>query len=196
MTTVPFGPRHREQDPLLARAAELPQEIAPPRDLWPAIAARLAATPQRAGFRALGWPGALAAGFVVASVSALLTWGLMREPDPAVASSPAASGASAAAAILPVQYGPNSGLGANELAARDELLVQFRRRLDELPPQTREAVMKNLAIIQRAADEIDAALAQDPASGLLNELLLGAYKQELQLYSKVVTSGGGSTRRT
>ena len=28
------------------------------------------------------------------------------------------------------------------------------------------------------------ALAQDPASGLLNELLIGAYKQELQLYSR------------
>jgi hypothetical protein len=196
MTTVPFGPRNREQDPLLARAAELPKDVAPPRDLWPAIAARLTATPQRAGLRALGWPGALAAGFVVASVSALLTWGLMREPDRAVVPNLAAGGATAAADVMPVHYGPNSGLGANELATRDELLVQFRQRLDELSPQTREAVVKNLAVIQRAADEIDAALAQDPASGLLNELLLGAYKQELQLYSKVVTSGGGSTRRT
>lgn len=184
MTTVPFGPRNREQDPLLARAAELPKDIAPPRDLWPAIAARLTATPQRAGLRALGWPAALAAGFVVASVSALLTWGLMREPDSAAATNLATSGASAVAAITPVQYGPHSGLGAGELATRDELLVQFRQRLDELSPQTREAVVKNLAIIQRAVDEIDAALAQDPASGLLNELLLGAYKQELQLYSR------------
>ena len=43
--------------------------------------------------------------------------------------------------------------------------------------------MKNLAVIQTAANEIDAALAQDPASGMLNELLVGTYKQELQLYS-------------
>jgi hypothetical protein len=196
MTTLPFGPRDREPDPLLAKAADLPKDIAPPRDLWPAIAARLTATPQRAGLRALGWPAALAAGFLVASVSALLTWGLMREPDRSVVPELAAGGTTAAAEVMPVQYGPNSGLGANELAARDQLLVQFRQRLDGLSPQTREAVVKNLAIIQRAADEIDAALAQDPASGLLNELLLGAYKQELQLYSKVVTTGGGSTRRT
>jgi hypothetical protein len=184
MTTLQFGPRNRETDPLLARAAELPKDVAPARDLWPAIAARLTATPQRTGLRAFGWPAALAAGFLVASVSALLTWGLMREPDPAVATNLATSGASTVAAITPVQYGPNSALGPKELAARDELLVQFRARLDELSPQTREAVVKNLAIIQRAADEIDAALAQDPASGLLNELLLGAYKQELQLYSR------------
>ena len=67
MTTVPFGPRNREQDPLLARAAELPKDVAPPRDLWPAIAARLTATPQRAGFRALGWPAALAAALAAAA---------------------------------------------------------------------------------------------------------------------------------
>jgi len=196
MTTLPFGPRNRETDPSLAKAAELPKEIAPPRDLWPAIAARLTSTPQRTGLRALGWPGALAAGFLVASVSALLTWGLMREPEPAVDASLAAGEATTVAAITPVQYGPNSALGATELATRNQLLAQFRQRLDELSPQTRQAVVNNLAIIQRAVNEIDAALAQDPASGLLNELLLGAYKQELQLYSKVVTSGDGPTRRT
>jgi hypothetical protein len=196
MTTLPFGPRNREPDPLLAKAAELPKEIAPPRDLWPAIAARLTSTPQRAGFRMRGWPAALAAGFLVASVSALLTWGLMREPHPAVATNLPTRGATTVAAITPVQYGPNSALGTAELVTRDQLLVQFRQRLDELSPQTRAAVVQNLAIIQRAADEIDTALAQDPASGLLNELLLGAYNPELQLYSKVVTSGDGSTRRT
>ena len=196
MTTLPFGPRNQQPDPLLAKAAELPKDIAPPRDLWPAIAARLSAPAGQTRLRAFGWPAALAAAFLVASVSALLTWGLMREPDPAVDQSLTAGGATTVAAITPVNYGPNSPLGAAELAARDDLLVQFRHRLDDLSPQTREAVVKNLAIIQRAADEIDAALVQDPASGLLNELLLGAYKQELQLYSRVVTAGSGATRRT
>lgn len=124
---------------------------------------------------------ALAAGVLVAAVSALLTWGLMRDPM---------------AMPTPVNYGPNSALGAVQLKARDELLVQFRQRLNEMPPETRETVVKNLAIIQRAADEIDAALAQDPASGLLNGLLLSTYQEELQIYSKVVTSGDTLTRRT
>lgn len=194
MTTLPFGPRDTEQDPLLAKAAGLAQDIAPPRDLWPAIAARLDAADQRAPARRFGWPAALAAGFLVASLSALLTWGLMREPAPATDATLA--GDASAAAIMPVDYGTNSALSAAELAARDELLARFRERLDRLSPQTRETVAKNLAVIQQAASEIDAALAQDPASGLLNELLLGAYKQELQLYSKVVTAGDGSMRRT
>lgn len=193
MTTIPFGPRNGQTDPLLAKAAELPQDVAPPRDLWPAIDARLAAEPQRRPERAgsFGWPAALAAGFVVACVSALLTWGLMRDSGPAGPDATAT-----APAILPVNYGANSALGAKELAARDQLLVQFRERLARLSPQTREAVVRNLAVIQQAADEINAALAEDPASGLLNELLLGTYRQELQLYSKVVTSGGDTMRRT
>ena len=194
MSTLPFGPRNPEQDPLLAKAAELPKDIAPSRDLWPAIAARLAGQAQQTRPRMSGWPMALAAGFLVASVSALLTWGLMREPGPTL--QVPLAGSAAESAILPVNYGSNSMLTPADLAARDQLLAQFRVRLDHLSPQTREAVVSNLAIIQRAADEIDAALAQDPASGLLNELLLGAYRQELQLYSKVVTASDGSMRST
>jgi hypothetical protein len=97
---------------------------------------------------------------------------------------------------MPVNYGPNSALGAPQLAARDELMPEFRRRFELLAPATQEAVLKNLAVMQQAADEIDAALAKDPASGLLNELLVGTYQQELELYSKVVTASDGSTRRT
>jgi len=193
MTTISFGPRNEPPDPLLARAAELPKDVAPRRDLWPAIAARIAERPQQARSRAFGWPAALAAGFLVASVSALLTWGLMREPDSATQ---IARPQTVETAIVPVNYGTRSGLTAAELAARDELLVRFREKFAQLRPQTREAILKNLAIIQTAADEIDAALAQDPASAMLNGLLVGAYKQELQLYSMVVTTGDGFTRRT
>jgi len=194
MTTIPFG-RGPQKDELLAQASKLPQEIAPPRDLWPAIAARLAAQ-SRAAPRRFAWPAALAAGFLVAAVSALLTWTLVREPDAATSRNLLADRAATQAAPLPVSYGPNSALGAVQLEARDELLVQFRQRLGELPPETRATVVKNLAIIQQAADQIDAALARDPASGLLNDLLRNTYQEELQIYSKVVTSGDARTRRT
>ena len=192
MTTLRFGDRNRDQDPLLAKAAELPKDIAPSHDLWPGIRARLDQAPQRE--RSFGWPMALAAGAAAAALSALLTWGLMREPAP---QTPQLAGdAAPPAEFVPVNYGANSAIGAEQLAARDALLVQFRQSLERLSPKTREAVVANLAVIQRAADEIDAALAQDPASGLLNQLLVGAYQQELQLYSKVVTTGGDITRRT
>jgi hypothetical protein len=194
MTTIPFG-RGPQKDPLLAQASNLTQEIAPPRDLWPAIAARLAEQ-SRAVSRRFTWPMALAAGFLVAAVSALLTWGVMRDPGMVPTPNIVASSTATQAAPIPVNYGPNSALGAVQLKARDDLLVQFRQQLDELAPETRETVVKNLAIIQRAADEIGAALAQDPASSLLNGLLLSTYQQELQIYSTVVTSGDALTRRT
>ena len=191
MTTLPFGPK-RDSDPLVEAASALPKDVAPPRDLWPAIAARLDA--QSAPVRGVRWPMALAAGFVVAAVSALLTWGLMREPAAPPEETRIANPETAQPAVVPVRYGPNTPLGEAQLAARDELLVRFRERLATLPPAQRESVVKNLAVIQRAADEIDAALAQDPASGLLNELLMSTYRKELQLYSQVVTARDGTTR--
>jgi hypothetical protein len=195
MNTIPFGPRNPPEDPLLAKAAELPKDVEPPRDLWPGIAARLGEPPREANDRGFRWPMALAAGFLVASVSALLTWNLARAPDP-VAPTPVAATDYQAADVVPVSYGPNSGLTAQELTARDELVARFREKFTTLRPETRDAIVKNLAIMQAAADEIDAALAKDPASGMLKGMLVGTYKQELQLYSTVVTSGDGHTRRT
>jgi hypothetical protein len=195
MNTIPFGPRNEPPDPLLAKAAELPKDVALARDLWPSIAARIAGEPQQARPRSYGWPAALAAGFLVASVSALLTWGLMRDTDPALPP-PVVIAENPNAAIVPVSYGPNSGLTPKEIVARDELLARFREKFDELKPETRVAIQKNIAIIQAAANEIDAALAKDPASGMLKSLLVGAYKQELQLYSTVVNSSDGLMRRT
>lgn len=195
MNTIPFGPRNPPEDPLLAKAAELPKDVEPSRDLWPGIAARLGEAPRETTGKNLRWPMALAAGFLVASVSALLTWSLMRAPEPAmVAKTPTVQ--APVADIVPVSYGPNSGLTAQELMARDELVVRFREKFTTLRPETRDAIVKNLAIMQAAADEIDAALAKDPASGMLKGMLVGTYKQELQLYSTVVTSGDGHTRST
>jgi len=97
--------------------------------------------------------------------------------------------------IVPVSYGPNSGISAAELNARDQLVARFRETFTSLKPETRAAIVKNIAIMQTAADEIDAALAKDPASGMLKGMLVGTYKQELQLYSTVVTSSDGLTRR-
>ncbi|MBM5812971.1 MAG: hypothetical protein FJ191_13585 [Gammaproteobacteria bacterium] len=187
MNIIPFR-RPAAREPLDEQLAALPRSIEPPRDLWPAIAARLGEQ-QRPAQRHWHWPTALAAGVAVAAVSAVLTWGLLRD-------SGSAGGGRGEPALLPVSYGPNSALGAEQLRTRDELLAQFRARVAELPPETRAAVLRNLTIIQHAADDIDAALAQDPGSGLLNQLLFGTYQEELRVYSQVITSGGDPSRRT
>ena len=163
----------------------------------PEAAAALVTDPVRgleSGEAALRLKLALAAGFLVASVSALLTWSLTRDAELAPAVVAEAPGIGDG--FVPVNYGPNSGLTAAELAARDALLGDFREAFATLQPETREAIARNLAVMQAAADEIDAALAKDPASGMLRGMLAGTYKQELQLYSHVVTARDGITRRT
>jgi hypothetical protein len=194
MNTIPFGPRDRE-DPLLAKAAELSKAIEPSRDLWPGIESRLAEAPHAPRPAFPRWPMALAAGFLVAAVSALLTFSLVRKPGSEAPAVVAATEA-APAEIVPVSYGPNSGLSPQELAVRDELVIRFREKFATLRPETRDAIVRNIAVMQAAADEIDAALAKDPASGMLKGMLVGTYKQELQLYSTVVTASDGLTRRT
>lgn len=195
MTTIAFPREPRARDSLLARLSSLPRDVTPSRDLWPGIRARLNEQ-TRAAPRTIGLPAALAAGFLVAAVSALLTWGLMRDSVPASGEAMLAGLASPQPSLLPVSYGPNSALGDTQLNARQDLFVTFRQCLVELSPGTRDTVLKNLAVIQRAAIEIDAALAQDPASGLLNDLLLSTYREELQLYSSVIAAGDAEARRT
>jgi hypothetical protein len=65
-----------------------------------------------------------------------------------------------------------------------------------MPPDVRAKVLRNLEVIRKAAAEIDSALAQDPSSQLLNQLLLSTYQDEIKLYSTVANSGRRPDQRT
>ena len=92
--------------------AALPRSIEPPQDLWPQIEAAI-----RPGRRSRSpWPLALAASVVIAAVSVMVTWKLVRAPAvPPLASNTAAptQPATAVSFALPQQ--------AAYLAARAEL---------------------------------------------------------------------------
>ena len=185
MSTIRFGRDERERDPLLARVAGLPQSVEPSRDLWAGIRAGIekpaAAAAPRHG---LPWSWALAAGVTVASVSVLFTWMAVKSPgsDPAqmaaVAPTPVES-------LQPVSYGNYARLGPEYVETRSQMLEMFRSRLATLPDDVRLRVEQDLATIQKAANDIDAALATDPSSQLLNRLLLSTYQEELRLYTRV-----------
>lgn len=197
MSTIRFGRTARERDALLARAAELPGSVQPDRDLWPQIRARLARESQapRPATRGLSWQWAMAAGVAVASVSALFTWLAVR-PAGEGATPMAGLQPAAVAGLQPVSYGQYSRLGPEYVAARAEMLELFRARLAALPEETRVRVEGDLAALQRAADDIDAALAEDPASRLLNQLLLSTYQDEIDFYSSVAATAEAAGRRT
>jgi len=197
MTTLRFGRSDRERDPLLARVARLPASVEPARDLWPEIRARLeqpAARPRHVP-RGLSWNWALAAGVAIASVSVLFTWMAVRAPGEAPAQV-AAVAPTPVEALQPVSYGRYARLGPEYAETRAEMLEMFRTRLAVLPDDVRLRVEQDLATIQQAADDIDAALAQDPSSRLLNRLLLSTYQEEMRLYTRVAAPAGAVHERT
>jgi len=200
MSTIRFGRDERERDPLLRKLGELPREAEPPRDLWAGIRAQIERE-ERAPSKetpvsplppapGLSWGWALAAGVGVAAVSVLFTWLAVRTPaetPPQVA----ALQPTPVEAIRPVAYGEHARLGPEYVELRARMLEQFKGRLAALPDETRLRIEEDLAAIQKAADDIDAALAEDPASRLLNQLLLSTYQEELRLYSSVAATEPG-----
>lgn len=167
-----------EDDPLIGQARTLPKDIAPERDLWPGIAARLderAPNDARsAEIQPHRWrrPLALAASLLLATILGFWTGNGADEGRPA----------STVQAVAPA--GPRAAVltSADALQqTRRELAASVRARLETLPPDTREVVATNLAAINKAMDEIDAALKTAPDSGLDGRLLLSMYVDQLTL---------------
>jgi hypothetical protein len=170
-----------EDDPLIRQARALPKDIAPEHDLWPGIAGRL---DQRAHPPASDAPSgrplahrwqrllALAASLLLATI--LGFWiGNGADEDRPAATIQAAAPAGPRAAVL---------TSADALQqTRRALAASVRGRLETLPPATRKVVVANLAAINKAMDEIDAALTTAPDSGLDGQLLLSMYVDQLTL---------------
>jgi putative zinc finger protein len=155
---------------LFERTAGLPRSIEPPRDLWPGIDAALdepAAIPLRRPRLRPWWLAAAGVALVVAT--AALTTLFLRGSDTLLArklkgmESPA--GADPAVVDLRV--------------ASDDLL----RRLEEedVPPETIAIVQRNLAVIDVAIGELEAALARDPDNEELAEMLVSTHRKKAEL---------------
>lgn len=74
---------------------------------------------------------------------------------------------------------------SSELTALQETLREHR---DQLAPETVRILEENLRIIDDAIQEARAALANDPQSGMLAELLRSAYQRKLDLLKQVARS--------
>lgn len=166
-----------------AALASLPQGVRPARDLWPHIAGEIDTLDhgaERRGVR-MPWPIAAAASLIVACLAGALCWSVARER--------------ATAALLAQQHAPTGGVtipvnfqlpqDAHYVAARAALERTFNERLDLLAPATRDRVRADLTTIRKANADISAALAQDPASPLLWQLLRTTWQQEINLYTSV-----------
>jgi hypothetical protein len=159
------------RESLDARLAKLPRDIVPPRYLWPSIEREIERQPLRTPQVLLAAAAAVAALMIAGAV----VW--------AVLHSRAATNAAS---------GPNIAMSLDEphdpgyLAARAGLVDTFRERLAMLDPPTRAKIEANLAVIHQARDDIRKALAADPDSPVLEQLLESAWHDEFDLYDDVI----------
>lgn len=206
MRRPPMTMESEEPDELPAdlrlQIAELPRESQPGRDLWPGIAARLAApaagqpvataaaakTMGEPKARNLGYRHLAAAALLAASLGAGSTWWLLRhEPSSAATTSasltPSADGAPATA--IPVSIPDWRQVEADYDRARASLWAMVQTRRDRLSASTLSAVERNLAILDAAIGELRQALAQDPGNPRLSQELLDSHRRSLDLLRRV-----------
>jgi hypothetical protein len=181
------------QESLDDRLRNLPRDIPPARNLWPGIRARLQDRPRRARPMLM----AAAAGFAGACVASALTWAVLHgrpaSPPTQLTARAAAGAAPGAAARAPAFDEPRN---PSYVAARDDLELNFRERLALLDPATRAQIEASLAIIRRAHEDIRNALANDPASPVLEQLLQSTWHDEFDLYDRVVRATQPTMTRT
>lgn len=167
---------------------DLPQSVEPPRDLWPAIEAGLE---PRARRRAPAWLWQAAAAVLLVAGSSLLTATLLdgdRGSGKMAATPPrgtVATPADVTAAAVPAAYAAGSQLDPEYLAARRQLTAMLNERIANLPESSRVKLEQNLAEMRRAAEQINAALAEQPGDPLLQDLLLKTYQDELAVLANV-----------
>jgi hypothetical protein len=172
--------------------AGLPQSIEPRRDLWPGIAARLESGRVRPARR---WAWQAAAAVLLVASSSIVTLQLVKSRVPAVADAPASAPVPSA---MPAAFGPGHALDPEYLAAKEQLAEMLAQRVDAMPASARSKLAANLAELQRATAEINAALALQPGDPLLEELLLNAYQAELGVMANVnqLTRLNGTVNQT
>jgi len=180
--------RFRESlEQIVGEAATLPLDIQPERDLWPGISRRIygmeeeEASPRRSPGPAR-WLSAAAA---VLLIGTAVGWLLLREkPAATLAPAPSSGGA---ISIPSAQLAGYRSSGETYKRANAELLQIVQSRRDQLTPETRRVLDRNLEIIAIALADIRQALEKNPSNPELYELLQKTYRKEHTLLKRAAT---------
>jgi hypothetical protein len=169
----------------VTRIDELARDIPPSRDLWSGIAAAIeadkAARAVAPPVRRSRWLPAAGMAAAAALVGFGVWMGHVMTPQTPV--KVATNIESAQPGIMPATYQKQ----------RDALLVEVNKKLAAMPPAERDKVAGSLATLKRSIEEIQAALGQDPANALLQELLVSSCQEEMRALTVVRDSGRQET---
>jgi hypothetical protein len=158
----------------------MPRNVAPPRALWPGIAHEITRAPRRSE------RFAIAASVAAACLAGALVWVVLHAPSKPQRGATAQS----------TSESFNEPRDPAYVAARANLERSFRERLATLDPRTRATIESNLALIRRAHEDIRRALADEPASPILEHLLESTWHDEFDLYDSVVRGTELTTTRS
>lgn len=159
---------------LLDQSRALPDEVAPPPEIWGAVHQRIAAAPSLGSRRA--WLLAAAAVLLVAASSAVTAL-LVRRPQ-TVAVRHEQPPVPLAVVRLPVAA---RAVDADYQAVIRELDESLAQRRGQLAPSTVAKVEASLRVVDEAIGEARRALAADPANRDLVDLLAASYERKLEL---------------
>jgi anti-sigma factor RsiW len=160
---------------------------APPRDLWPGIAAQIGATPQRSAKvvkLSFSLPQLAAAAILLMTLSGGTVWWLR---------APASAPTNTAAAPGPVRSGAPTALNASATATQSyaaavaDLELVLAGGGDQLDTTTVRVIRQNLAAIDQAIGQAQQALAADPANLYLNTHLAETMRRKLDLLRQAAT---------
>jgi anti-sigma factor RsiW len=172
---------------LLARVADLPREVEPSRDLWPALASRLSLPPTVVEGHFGGsrrWRlAAVAAAMLIAAGSLLIAYSLGRQH---VSGPMTARGQLESSVAVPARVA-GTGIAEAEaefVEARDQLLAALAARRGTMSAETQRVVDDNLKLIDGAIVRITVALADDPWNPRLANRLARAYRTQIELLQR------------
>ena len=188
----------------IRRLSELPRDIAPPHDGWPALEARLresgmsqpdTGASQDGGSRpGRRWRPQLLQVAALAAVLAAVAVGISIDRlilSPGHPTAPQTVYRGGGSEAIPVAYVTDP----RYLHEREALLRTLNARLAKLPPSSRQKVLQSLATIHQSMQQIQQALGREPGNALLQELLIDTYQDEMRVLSTVqeASGGGGET---
>jgi hypothetical protein len=183
--------------------SELPRDIPPPRDLWPAIEARLRESATSGCASAAGRASAVAPvrrrrpgiSRIAALAAVLGALGVGMSIDRWVLSPANPTPRPAATRVFAPGGGAPPVVSLTDpkfLRERAALLRSLDAQLARLPPPTRRKVLASLATVHRSMRQIQEALGREPGNALLQALLIDSYQNEMQVLATVQEASGGS----
>ena len=182
-------------DEIMQAAAKLATDVKPERDLWSGIEAAITAPaePRRSVWNSV-WAQAAAVLLLVGGSSGV-TYLAMKED--VMVLQPNESAPQVIREFEPVagSFGSQYTLGSDYLVAHRELDARLNQQLEQLSPEVRDEVRKNVETIRAAIRDINKALDEEPDNVLLQDLLLSTYREEMDLMIKVDGLASAVVRR-